>query len=116
MNPVMLLGKKLVAHLPFVTRSLLIWLVREEDSYVDIHHNFMSYLPCVIATVLFMRTIWIKNLKNLIFFVPKDIFTCKIVNIPCLYEYFGLYTVPQTFRVLQVFHPQHTVSHNSQLF
>jgi hypothetical protein len=73
-------------------------IVREEDSYVDIYHNFMSYLPCVIATVLFMRTIWMKNLENLIFFFPNYTFKCEIVNILCLYEYFGLYTVPQTFR------------------
>jgi hypothetical protein len=76
----------------------VIWLVREEDSYVDIHHNFMSYLTYVIATVLFMWTIWMKNLENLIFFFPKDIFTYEIVNILCLYEYFSLYIVPQTFR------------------
>jgi hypothetical protein len=55
--------------------------VREEDSYVDIYHNFMSHLPFVIATVLFMWTIWMKNLENLIFFFPKDTFTCEIVNI-----------------------------------
>jgi hypothetical protein len=39
-----------------------------------------------------------KNLENLIFFFPKDTFTCGIVNILCLYEYFDLYTVSQTFR------------------
>jgi hypothetical protein len=76
----------------------MIWLVRDENSYVDIYHNFMSYLPCVIATVLFIQTIWMKNLENLIFFFPNYTFTCEIVNILCLYEYFGLYTVPQTFR------------------
>jgi hypothetical protein len=36
--------------------------------------------------------------EHIIFFFPKDTFTCEIVNILCLYEYFGLYTVPQTFR------------------
>jgi hypothetical protein len=40
-----------------------------------------------------------KNLENLIFFFLKDTFTyTKIVNILYLYEYFYLYTVPQTFR------------------
>jgi hypothetical protein len=41
-----------------------------------------------------------KNLQNLMFFFPKDTFTCEIVNILCLYKYFGLYIVPQTFRVI----------------
>jgi hypothetical protein len=73
-----------------VIRSLIIWLVREKDSYVDIYHNFMSHLPCVIATILFMGIIWMENLKNLIFFFPKDTFTCEIVNILNLYEYFSI--------------------------
>jgi hypothetical protein len=31
----------------------------------------MSYLPYVIVTVLFMWTIWMKNLENLMFFLFK---------------------------------------------
>jgi hypothetical protein len=49
----------------------MIWLLRDENSYVDIYHNFMSHLPCVIAIVLFMWTIWMKNLENLIFSFQK---------------------------------------------
>jgi hypothetical protein len=94
----------------------MLWLVREEDSYVDIHHNFMSYLPYVIATVLFMQTICMKNLENLIFFFSKDTFTYEIVNILCLYEYFGIYIVPRTFRsITDISCTTHTVSHSSQL-
>jgi hypothetical protein len=59
---------------------------------------FMSHLTYVIATVLFIWAIWIKNLENLIFFFPKYTFTREIGNILCLYEYFSLYTVPQIFR------------------
>jgi hypothetical protein len=31
-----------------------------------------------------------KNLENLIFFFPKNIFICEIVNILGLYEYFAI--------------------------
>jgi hypothetical protein len=39
-----------------------------------------------------------EKLRKFNIFFPKDTFTCEIVNILCLYEYFGLYTVPPTFR------------------
>jgi hypothetical protein len=39
-----------------------------------------------------------EKLRKFNVFLSKDTFTCEIVNILCLYEYFGLYTVPQTFR------------------
>jgi hypothetical protein len=52
----------------FVIRSLIIWLVREEDSYVNIYRNFISHLPYVISTVLFTWS------ENLIFFSKRYIY------------------------------------------
>jgi hypothetical protein len=68
----------------------MIWLVREEDSYVDIHYNFISYLSCVIATILFnlcncYSSIYVdhldEKLRKFNIFVSED---------TCLYKYFGI--------------------------
>jgi hypothetical protein len=52
--------------------------------------TYINHLLCIIATVLFIWTIWLKNLENLIFFFTKDTFTCEIANILDLYEYFDI--------------------------
>jgi hypothetical protein len=98
---------------PFVTRSLMIWLVREDDSYFEIYYELFTL--CNWFSSIYMNHVDEKFSKFNIFLSRKNMYMrnsehtrfvrvfCEIVNILGLYEYFIYRQSHKPSRVLQYF-------------